>query len=1054
MFYEHRKTSDSLDESYQVDHKYSITDNQLDETDINTNSRSPDFLKVQADIVYDSGFDYPKSNRKHNSNQYFLRDSKESIQHIQQDTKNHYRNLTILKNQNNVQSIAVNMGSGVIGTGGFSGGGFDHDLECEETDFKYLDEVIFKVKEGLEQQYQLSDYIEALLQEINIEINEEWEAIIAEAKENYKTHKKLIDISCKQYFLIPQSTLAFLLERTQVSVTEGKGLQALNNNLLKEISRVKEQNDFLVEELKGLQVKNKNQNEALRQQDKTIQSMNEQIQYQLDMIRKLEKDSIVSNPSSARNSLLKPGEYPDFQNQLNEKNKKIEEIEQYLSEQTSNYHSEVYKNQNLQALLKKQKEENSLLKDQIEQLQYFMEEKDDRIIEIEGQYRMIEEQLTRKEYEIKNMVTNVNQSSGMMMRPYNKIQMSIDNLPKFQHHHQNSIQDLSQSYQSNIENTVGHRRKVFNLCGSSQKWSQELETAVNKLKSTKNSFMQRSFIVQQSIKEITRAHHKRMQTITSNEVRNSYSNFDIQQENSELINSPEFNKRQNKTLMGQDYIIKVSESKDESNPSNNTNTHVLRIEDFSPNYKSSNKVDFLKVYQSEESKFDINDHISPRKSNPYSNFNEDGEDEVDEEDDEQLEDEDVVNLNTARKSKSSKNKTNQLSTQKSNLIGINESQLMEFGDNSNNLGATYADQSNFDYAEKIDESKASIKFNRNQKQQSQNERNQGSSATTKDTKELRDQLNESPNSLRVLPQIVTVNNYNINQKIDINNFLSDVQNYGSFQQNLTNNTNNNTFDKKSQRNTTKQNKNQNNTSKINLKSNKQQNDKNTTLNESVILKNRKVLESLQSFGIKQAKNMKASPKQQMEEIKLDFYKDQISGLQIGNQLSEKSFRSIKQNYSDLNLMTVDAEDIEDVQRTYLISQLEQNNERSMLVQEAVNSKICIEDINQRISKMQKDALLEYFIITVLAFIMKHPKRTSLLEIDKLKLYQSAIKNNIPFYKWNRWIEKKMIEIYHERKRVKNAQLRTTFFDPKSWFGKLKKNQSQDYQVIEDFYKSK
>jgi len=72
----------------------------------------------------------------------------------------------------------------------------------------------------------------------------------------------------------------------------------------------------------------------------------------------------------------------------------------------------------------------------------------------------------------------------------------------------------------------------------------------------------------------------------------------------------------------------------------------------------------------------------------------------------------------------------------------------------------------------------------------------------------------------------------------------------------------------------------------------------------------------------------------------------------------------------------------------MISQLEQN-ERSMLVHEVVTSQIKIEDINDRIDHMQKDALLEYFIISVLAFIMKHPKRTSLLEIDKLKLYDEA-----------------------------------------------------------------
>lgn len=50
------------------------------------------------------------------------------------------------------------MANGVV-----SAGGFDHDLECEETDLKYLEDVIIKVKEGTEQQFHLNDYLEAML---------------------------------------------------------------------------------------------------------------------------------------------------------------------------------------------------------------------------------------------------------------------------------------------------------------------------------------------------------------------------------------------------------------------------------------------------------------------------------------------------------------------------------------------------------------------------------------------------------------------------------------------------------------------------------------------------------------------------------------------------------------------------------------------------------------------------------------------------------------------------------------------------------------------------
>ena len=49
---------------------------------------------------------------------------------------------------------------------------------------------------------------------------------------------------------------------------------------------------------------------------------------------------------------------------------------------------------------------------------------------------------------------------------------------------------------------------------------------------------------------------------------------------------------------------------------------------------------------------------------------------------------------------------------------------------------------------------------------------------------------------------------------------------------------------------------------------------------------------------------------------------------------------------------------------------------------------------------------------------------------------------------------RMIEIYHEKKRQKKAELRKTLFDPKSWFGKIKVNNDKSkIEIIEDHFQT-
>lgn len=109
-----------------------------------------------------------KSSRKSTSNQWTLRNGilgssnigvgggngGEHYDYLNGETLiSHNRNPTNMRSQGNYGSrpnsnLAV---ATQLANGAMSAGGFDHDIECEETDFKYLEEVITKVKEGTDQ---------------------------------------------------------------------------------------------------------------------------------------------------------------------------------------------------------------------------------------------------------------------------------------------------------------------------------------------------------------------------------------------------------------------------------------------------------------------------------------------------------------------------------------------------------------------------------------------------------------------------------------------------------------------------------------------------------------------------------------------------------------------------------------------------------------------------------------------------------------------------------------------------------------------------------------
>lgn len=67
---------------------------------------------------------------------------------------------------------------------------------------------------------------------------------------------------------------------------------------------------------------------------------------------------------------------------INDKNSKISELESIVAEKTSKFNNEMSKNRILLQQIKKTKEDVGEMRDHIEQLNNFLDEKDEKIMEI------------------------------------------------------------------------------------------------------------------------------------------------------------------------------------------------------------------------------------------------------------------------------------------------------------------------------------------------------------------------------------------------------------------------------------------------------------------------------------------------------------------------------------------------------------------------------------------------------------------------------------------------------------------------------------------------
>lgn len=140
-----------------------------------------------------------------------------------------------------------------------------------ENDLQYMQEVIYKVKEGFDgSQNHLSEFIQQVFADLapdqNQEepvSNEDYEALLCEANEVQRSFKKVIDIASK-LLLITHLFLVFLLHRSQILNNENKALIESNSQYQFETHSLKSMIDSLQDSLREEQSRNSYQAQAMK----------------------------------------------------------------------------------------------------------------------------------------------------------------------------------------------------------------------------------------------------------------------------------------------------------------------------------------------------------------------------------------------------------------------------------------------------------------------------------------------------------------------------------------------------------------------------------------------------------------------------------------------------------------------------------------------------------------------------------------------------------------------------------------------------------------------
>ncbi|TNV84962.1 hypothetical protein FGO68_gene8542 [Halteria grandinella] len=286
----------------------------------------------------------------------------------------------------------------------------------------------------------------------------------------------------------------FLVDRTQLLINENKQLNEQSNMLQFQLQEANTQIGTLQDKLDSTNYKCKLQKATLKENDAMIANLQAQIQEQIEAINQLD---MSANENAQRQTVARSTSFimlqqqyssdrNDHVRQLMEKDSKINELESLLAEQTSRYHIEANLAMKLEAQMAKMQADQEDFNGQIEDLEALVDEKQAHIDELEDECAQLEDLINQKDLEIKSL-TEANKlirgGTSEVIRTQAQQNQDAHNLDESFHQYQTPQRKVMEKAKPHKHHQIEH------------KWSEELDKVINKLKdnpSNQGSFLNMS----------------------------------------------------------------------------------------------------------------------------------------------------------------------------------------------------------------------------------------------------------------------------------------------------------------------------------------------------------------------------------------------------------------------------------------------------------------------------------------------------------------------------------------------------------------------------------
>ena len=241
------------------------------------------------------------------------------------------------------------------------------------------------------------------------------------------------------------------------------------------------------------------QEASLKDQEEHIKSLNYQIQEQMDALQEIHEDSkpadtVVRSSHVRSNSINKLekrhlDETTNHLAQIKDQQIKIKDLELQLAEQTKCHHREATLAMKLEDQVEKMKDKEEQFQLQIEELEDIADEQVHHIEGLERDNADLHEMIKQREIEIKNLADAVsifkisNPNSNQIQQQMNKAILGEDDTLD------ESITELmaKRAISNRLKKKERDQKQQQFSLGENNKWSDEVDKAVNRLKENLNN---------------------------------------------------------------------------------------------------------------------------------------------------------------------------------------------------------------------------------------------------------------------------------------------------------------------------------------------------------------------------------------------------------------------------------------------------------------------------------------------------------------------------------------------------------------------------------------